>query len=240
MGNTDWTEDQLVHNLAEGFRLLDRLESEGGMERGEAAALAQGVMRCMNGALLKVSEVLEDQARLRRDLSSLRQEHALTLRESRDAELRKDARIASLESEVRLLRAELESSRPARVCHPSPPDALLRQPLVVRGSGGLFLGVCDAGGSALTICDFLSLVEKTDPARMVGTSWSASDEGWVLSLGLSWRCGKSASYSLLVSSVRTPSGNAVTLLAGMTAGGRAVPQDFLLAMFRRLRDGIGA
>ncbi len=238
MGYTDWTEDQLVSNLSEGFRLLDRLEAEGGMERGETAALAQGVMRCMNGALLKVSEVLEDQARLRRDLASLRQEHALALRESRDAEQRKDARIVALESEVMALRAELAGGRHARMCHPAPPDALLRQPLVVRGTGGRYLGVCDPAGAALTICDFLVLVESCDPARMVATSWSASDEGWVLALGLTWASGLAAAYSLLLSPVRTPSGNAVTLLAGMTAGDRTVPQDFLLAMFRKIRDGV--
>lgn len=240
MGYTDWTEDQLVSNLSEGFRLLDRLESEGGMERGETASLAQGVMRCMNGALMKVSEVLEDQARLRHDLASLRQEHALALRENRAVELRKDARIAALESEVKALRAELAGGRHVRMCHPAPPDALLRQPLVVRGAGGQYLGVCDPAGAALTICDFLVLVEKTDPARMVGTSWSASDEGWVLALGLTWASGLAAAYSLQLSPVRTPNGNVVTLLAGMTADGEAVPRDFLLRMFRKIRDGVEA
>lgn len=237
MGSVDWSEDQLVRNLTEGFQLLDRLESDGGLERGEAAALAQGVMRCMNGALLKVSEVLEEQTRLRRELALLRQEHALALRESRDAEGRKDVRIAALESELKSLRAELDGVRGVRVCHPAPPDALLRQPMVVRGSGGQYLGVCDGAGQALSVSDFLGLVERADASRLVGTSWSAADEGWVLALGLSWSAGKSASYTMLMSSVRTPSGNVVTLLAAMTAGQRNIPQEYLLRMFRKIRSG---
>lgn len=239
MGSTDWTEDHLVHNLSEGFRLLGRLEAEGGIERGEAVELAQGAMRCMNGALLKVSEVLEAQARLRSEMASLRQEHAVALRESRDIEVRKDARIAALESEVKTLRTELARAGRCQVCLPAPPDALLRQPLVVRNSGGQYLGVCDTSGSALCICDFLTMLEKADPARMVATSWSAADEGWMLALGLSWPSGKAINYSILVSPVRTPSGNTVTLLAGMTDGDRSVPQEFLLRMFRQIRNLAG-
>lgn len=236
MGSTDWTEDQLVHDLSEGFRLLGRLEADGGMERGEAAILAQGVLACMNGALVKVSEVLEEQARLRRELSTLRQEHALALRDSRAAESRKDARIAALESELKNVRALLSEDRGPRLHHPAPPDALLRQPLVVRGPGGDFLGVCDSGGAALCIADLLLLTQRSDPSRVVSSSWSASDEGWVLELGLAWNSAKCAAYSLLLAPVRTPSGNTVTHLAGMNVDRCAVPQEFLLRMFRKIRE----
>lgn len=238
MGNFDWSEEQLARHWAESFESLERMEREGVLPRGEPSALADGVLRTMNGALLKVSEVLEAQSRLRRDLAALREEHALALRASRESEARKDARIAALEGEVRTLRAALAGPRGACVALPVPPDAHLNQPLVIRSGGEQYLGVCDRGGQALSVCDFLRIIEGAEERRLVGTSWAPADDGWVLNIGLTWADGGAVAYSLETASIRTPSGNVVTLLRDMAVDGRPVPRGYLMRMFRKLRDGV--
>ena len=74
MGNMDWSLEQLERDLASSFSLLGRMEQASVLAPGESAALAEGVMRCMNSALLKVSESLEAQQALSRELEAMRAE----------------------------------------------------------------------------------------------------------------------------------------------------------------------
>jgi len=104
MGNADWSLDLLEHDLAEGFALLGRAERAGGLGSGESQALADGVLRCMNGALMKVSESLEAQARLRQELAVVRTE----LHQTQAAHT---ARMQSLETEIAALRQALQQER---------------------------------------------------------------------------------------------------------------------------------
>jgi len=249
MGNADWSLNHLEHDLEAGFAFLGRAERAGNLGAGEASALADGVLQCMNGALMKVSESLEAQARLRGELALLRDEFRL----SQAAQSVQAGRIRSLETEVVALRQALaeEQDRVSRAwarraaddAPHCPPDEHLSRPLVLRSPQGDFLGVTDRAGLALNLDGFLRLVERAGSApdsrpstgRIVATCWDASDESWVLTLSLFGprvrRC-----YALETSALQTPNGNHVTLLSNMRVDGVPVSQDFVVQMFRQLRD----
>lgn len=240
MGNADWSLDQLEQDLADGFALLGRSERRGGLGAGESSAFADGVMRCMNGALMKVSESLEAQASLRRELDCERLER----QRARDEH---DRRIRNLEDEIQALRKCLEQEREwsrtalsrldAGAVRLSPSEEYLSRPLVLRSQQGDFLGVTDRAGLALTLAGFLRLVEGQGAApRMLGTCWEADAEGWRLLVSVSAprpRC-----HSLVTRPWLTPSGNRVTLLESLAVDGRAVPQEYALQMFRQLRESM--
>lgn len=252
MGRKDWSSEQLAQELSHGFSLLARMELGGGLPQGEAAALADGVLQCMNSTLLKVSEALEEQTRLRAEILSLKS----ALKEAEGGrvalERGRDERMRALESEVRQLRDErqrladaLESvgqceAAPGGVARAvCPPDSLLNEPLVVRTAQGDYLGVSDQAGQRLSLREFLGLVERqSSSGAVVCSSWEHLGTGWLLSLGLT--CGPDAAwtYALDMATVRTPSGNRVTVLRRMCFNGASVPDAYLLQMFRQLRDGV--
>lgn len=232
MGAADWSLDQLERELAANFVWLGKAEGEGGLAAGESAALAEGVLRCMNGALSKVSESLEAQAALRRELERERDEF-------RRAQAQQALRIRSMERELAALRASLNLERAAAAGPPlAPPDEHLRRPLVLRTAQGDFLGVTGRDGRALSLSGFLRLVEGASQRseRVVASCWEAGDKGWSLTLSISGvrspRC-----YVLGTRATRTPSGNHVVVLAEMLVDGRVVPQEYVLQMFRQLREG---
>jgi hypothetical protein len=241
MGNADWSLDLLERDLAEGFALLGRVERAGGLGSGESQALADGVLRCMNGALMKVSESLEAQARLRQELAVVRTE----LHQTQAAHT---ARMQSLETEVAALRQALQHERKKREFSPraerfrafSPSEEHLSRPLVLRSQQGSFLGVTDRQGQALSLAGFLRLVEGGSTVacragRIVATCWEPCSGGWCLTVSIMGP--QPRAYVLETRSLRTPSGNWVTLLSGMQVDGRDVPQDFVVQMFRQLREG---
>lgn len=237
MGTSDWSMERLEQDLSSAFALLDRAEDFGALRRGESAALAEGVLRCMNGALQKVSESLEAQSRLRRDFDRAREE----FRESQAAQSR---RIRALEDEVRALREALARERGRggdESCARSaaavePPADLLRRPLVLRSRQGDFLGVTDSQGRALTMSGFLSLVERGGGGgRVVASCWERASGGWALSLGLCSGAARGC-YGLEVQATRTPSGNKVTVLNAMRMDGSPVSGDYMVRMFRQLRE----
>lgn len=247
MGKADWSLDHLEQELAAGFTLLGRAEGLGGLGAGESAALADGVLQCMNGALMKVSESLEAQSALRRELAQLREEF-------RRAESFKSDRIKALEDEVASLREDLIAERGLvrqellRVSSAdrsfSPPDEHLAHPLVLLSPTGDFLGVADRSGQALSLAGFLRLVDGDGPSlgglhhgRVVASCWESNGEGWDLTLSILGP-GAQNCYILETSSLRTPSGNHVTLLASMIVDGKAVPQEFVMRMFRQLRESL--
>lgn len=242
MGKTDWSQEQLERDLAAGFHLLGRAERSGGLGAGESAALADGVLQCMNNALQKVGESLEAQSRLRAELAHVREE----LRSISSAQA---ARIKGLEDEVASLRLSLQAERfrpdsaqddegDAHV----PSDEYLARPLVLRSQQGDYLGVTDRFGQALSLYGLVRLAEGAGSAaasggRVVASCWEASGEGWCLTICVSGarvrRC-----YSFETIFQRTPSGNQVTLLSDMRLDGAAVPQEYLMQMFRQLRDSL--
>jgi hypothetical protein len=239
MGNFDWSQDQLERDWSESFALIDRMERNGVLPSGESSALAGGVMRCMNGALLKVGEVLEAHAALRKDLALLTEAHRQDVLARQQEEARKDARIKALEREIQELRAEygqVGAAASARL-NLSPPEVFLRQPMVILAQDD-YLGVCDTLGQALRMGDFLNMVERGEPGRLVCTSWERVGFKWILSIALTPQGAPAQSYTLEASSVRTPNGNVVTLLRRMSVAGEIVPHAYLLQMFRQLRDGL--
>lgn len=245
MGNLDWSLDHLEQELAANFAWLGRAEGVGSLGAGESAALADGVLRCMNGALLKVSESLEAQSRLRREL-------ALEREEFQRIQAAQAERLQCLESELAALRHALGEERAhvrqalsllgPKAPPAAPPDELLTRPLVLRSAQDQFLGVTDRQGQALNLAGFLSLVEGPLSAnaqgrarRVVASCWDGGDDGWSLTLSIS---GMSAPRCCVLETrcLRTPSGNQVTLLTGMQVDGAQVSNEFVVQMFRQLRD----
>jgi hypothetical protein len=238
MGKMDWSEDQLERDLAASFALLGRMEQGGELAPGESAALADGVMRCMNGALLKVSESLEAQALLRSELATLREEFLRAGSERQSLMQAQDQRIRVLEDELQALRAQSLLAEDALRHFPS--DEFLSRPLVVRSAQGDFLGVSVVSGQALCMGDFVRLVEQGgDFRRIVCTLWEQSGPDWFLTMSLSGQgAARRRCYVLETRAVLTPSGNHVTELVGMVEDGVAVSGDFLLQMFRQLRESL--
>lgn len=245
MGKADWSLDHLEHDLAAGFALLGRSEQAGGLGAGESAALADGVLQCMNSALLKVSESLEIQSRLRRELAQAREEFRL-------AHTAQAERIQGLEADVAALRRALDEERGrvqlalARLADDEtphfPPDDHLNRPLVLRSQQGDFLGVTDRAGQALSLYGFLRLVEgvgraSAGSARVVASCWEACVGGWCLTLSISGPQARKC-YVLETRALCTPSGNKVTQLAEMRVDAAPVPQEFVVQMFRQLRDSL--
>lgn len=242
MGTSDWSEDQLERDLAASFALLGRMEQGGVLDSGESAALAEGVLRCMNSALLKVAEALDAQTVMRRELAALRAELVCAASERAAGHKAQDERIRTLEGEVQALRAQSFLAEDAlRQC---PSDAFLVRPLVVRSAQGDFLGLSVVSGQPLSLGDFVRLVEqggghRRDHGRMVCTLWEERDRRWFLTLTVSGPGdGARRCYVLETRAVLTPSGNHVTELAGMFEDAEPVPGDFLLQMFRQLRESL--
>lgn len=236
MGKLDWSVDQLEHDLAASFALLGRMEQGGALAPGESAALADGVMRCMNGALLKVSESLEAQAAMRRELAAMREELLRAGRERQIFQATQEQRIRSLEGEVQTLRAQSLLADDALSCFPS--DEFLSRPLVVCTAQGDYLGVSVVAGQPLCMGDFVRLVEQGGgQRRIVCTLWEERGTDWFLTMSLSGQgAAKRRCYVLETRAVLTPSGNHVTELVGMAEDGEPVSGDFLLQMFRQLRE----
>jgi len=242
MGNADWSLDHLERDLAAGFALLDQAERAGGLGSGESGALAEGVLQCMNGALIKVSESLEAQNRMRREL-------ALSRDEFQRAQSLQAERIQVLEAEVAALRQTLDEER-RRVRFESlrlspgkapqiPPDDYLTRPLVLRSQQGEFLGVADSTGQALSLAGFQRLVEGgwgTRGDRVVASCWEARAGSWCLTLCFTGRVYSRKCYVLETNPLRTPSGNKVTLLSSIILDGSQVPQGYMVQMFRHLRE----
>lgn len=238
MGKMDWSVDQLERDLSASFALLGRMEHGGVLAPGESAALAEGVMRCMNAALLKVSESLETQALLRRELVAMRED----LRRAGDEHVSfmqsQDQRIRALEGELQALRAQSLLAEGALRHFPS--DAFLSRPLVVRSAQGDFLGVSVVAGQPLCMGDFVRLVEQGgDQGRIVCTLWEERGTDWFLTMSVSGQgASRRCCYVLETRAVLTPSGNHVTELVGMAENGVAVSDDYLLQMFKQLRESL--
>ena len=247
MGNADWSLDLLERDLAAGFALLGQAERAGGMAPGESQALADGVLRCMNGALMKVSESLEAQARLRRELAQARAE----MLQVQTVQTSQAVRIQDLEAEVASLRESLKLERArgafsarndgdaSLAAGLAPSSAYLERPLVLRSPQGEFLGVTDSQGQALTLCGLLRLVEGgaqgAHAGRVVATCWERlPGAGWCLALTIMGR--RTCAYALETRSLLTPSGNLVIQLLEMRVDGQPVPQEFVTRMFRQLRE----
>ncbi|MHC1751702.1 MreC domain-containing protein [Humidesulfovibrio sp.] len=251
MGKADWSLDNLERELAVGFSLLDRVGRSGGMARGESGDLADGVLQCMNGALMKVSQTLEEHARLRRELAQAREEF-------RRSQAVQAERIEALEDEAASLRRALDEERQrsrrmlarldTRQGSPqpqhAPPDDHLDRPLVLRSQQGDFLGVTDRSGQALNLSGFQRLIEggtyaescENRTERLVASCWEQRAGNWYLTVCISGDVLRRRCYVLETRAVLTPSGNKVTQLSAITVGGSPVPQNYVLQMFRHLRD----
>jgi len=247
MGNADWSMDLLERDLTAGFALLDQAERAGGMAPGESQASADGVLRCMNGALMKVSESLEAQARLRRELAQARAE----MSQVQTVQTAQALRIQGLETEVAALRESLKQERVRRSFSArndgktsvaavlAPSSAHLEQPLVLCSPQGEFLGVTDNQGKALNLFGLLRLVEGgalgVHAGRIVATCWERMDGGgWCLILTVMGQ--RPCAYAMETRSLLTPNGNQVTQLLEMRVDGQPVPHEFVARMFRQLRE----
>ncbi len=244
MGKADWSLDHFERELAAGSALLGHAERAGRLGTGESGALADGILQCMNGALIKVSESLKVQNRLRRELVLAREDF-------QHAQAVQAERIKSLEAEVSALRqalgderrrVQLETTRrsPNETRH-SPPEDHLSRPLVLRSQQGDFLGVTDRLGQTLSLGGFLRLVEGASGGpsrsdRIVASCWDTHAGSWSLTVCITSKAFSRRCYVLETQVLRTPIGNMVTLLAHIFVDGSPVPSEFVVQMFRHLRE----
>lgn len=244
MGKADWSLDHLEQELVAGFAVLGRAEGAGRLGPGESAAVADGILQCMNGALMKVSESLEAQTRLRCELARAQEEF-------QRAQAAQAERIQRLEAEVAALCRNLEEERSRErlergqgahhVLQQSPPEEHLNRPLVLRSPQGDFLGVTDRSGQALSLAGFLRLVEtggEGDPAgeRIVASCWERRAGAWSVTLCLSGPAVQPRCYGLETRPLTTPSGNKVAVLSSLAVDGSPVPAGYVVQLFRHLRE----
>lgn len=232
VANADWSSDLLERGLASGFDPLGRAEEAGRLDAGNSRALADAALRRMNGALAKLAESQRTQERLRRELelvraemARLRTEHAARTRDLRDemADLRE--RLAEREASLAAAHAAV----------PEPDDSHLSRPLVLRSAQGAFLGVTDGDGRPLCLAGLLRLVERGGRlGRLVATCWEPADDGWWLSVSVAGA--RPRAYALMTRPVLTPSGNQVAELTDIRVDGASAPRDYMVGMFRQLRD----
>lgn len=230
-------EDALIHALRAAFSMVEpdsESRTGGGLGRApEANALASGL-----------SDLLQNQALFRAEIDSLRQEIQTLKDEKRELELRYGKQVAGLEAEVRALQAERDNWVRALLDEihgqgerRQPRDDFERLPLVIRNDQGDYLGVADRR-SVFCLKEFIHLIEKNaGPGKVVTVRFSAIEGGWsLIILTLDHATRQRHEHVLHLRRTVTPNQNEVVQLTSMAIDGRVVPQPFLLALFRKIKE----
>ena len=203
----------------------------------------------LRAALGAVSGILENQALFRAEIDSLRREIVDLKREKQSMQEQHREKIGLLEKELDCLRREraemvrmlLDEIHGAPGDKTTPPGPLLAMPLVIRSRCDEYLGVAGKG-KHFSLGDFLVLIEKNGcNHRTVTTNWGREESRWRLSV-VTWDPERAERHEhlLVVEQTVTPSHNNVVELTGLTIDGTEVPHQFLLVLFRKIRDGFDA
>ncbi len=203
----------------------------------------------IRAALGAVSGILENQALFRAEIDSLRREIVELKREKQSMQEQYQEKIGLLEKELGCLRQEradmvrmlLDEIHGTPGDKTIPPAPLLAMPLVIRSRCDEYLGVAGKG-KHFSLGDFLVLIEKSGcNDRTVTTSWRREEGRWRLSV-VTWDPERAERHEhlLVVEQTVTPSHNNVVELTDLTIDGTEVPHQFLLVLFRKIRDEFDA
>ncbi len=117
----------------------------------------------------------------------------------------------------------------------TPPESMLKLPLVVLSAAGDYLGVAGKSAGNFSIEDFRALHAKAyPPPRHLAEIWTRHHKGWLLELEQQ-EVIRPNIYSLLVDAVQTPKGNDVALLRSFTIGGRELPGANLYTFIKQMQ-----
>ncbi|MFV0421675.1 hypothetical protein [Oleidesulfovibrio sp.] len=217
-------------------------------------------MQELSGVLEKMSGVLEAQAGFREEIQSLRREVALLRNEREQQAQQHRQKIAELEKQIEFLRTEKTtyrenagfgtrteqagSARQERKADGSrgagikPPASFLGRPLVIH-RGEEYIGVVGRG-KPFTLAMLISLIERNAGSQKVRSmEWRRDKEQWMLVINSQDADGSQKhEHELRVARTTTPSGNTVTQLCRLRIDGDVVPENFLLALFKSIKDGL--
>lgn len=214
------------------------------------------------GVLDKMSTLLEAQNHFRDEMTSLRAE-VLELRREREAmEREMEAIRAERDQWRRVLYEHLDSDRSGQGAaeggagndtdggagregaRAKPSAEVFGRPLVILSAKGEFLGVAGRGRH-FNLNEFIHLIRQGgEPGRTVAVAWERlagdPDATWRLRLKTSDPGeGLAHEHVLDLKPVVTPSGNKVVRLARMLTDGGQVPEEFLMVLFKRIRENLG-
>lgn len=232
-----------------GELLADARQGAPASSRTQAATL-DALMERLGGLVESQSVYRREIAALQREVADLKAEAAHKAREHRkalNAERRAAAeRRRALEADNQRLAAEnarLERYVRDRVekdnpLHKKPSSAFLALPLVIRTGGGEYLGVAGRGRAHFATRDFLSLIQRSQCARRsVSMLWDRDRDHWVLRVEVN-DGGRRQEIVMELAQTLTPSRNLVARLVRMAVDRQEVPDTYLLALFRQIKDGL--
>lgn len=212
-----------------------------------------GFVQELSGVLEKMSGLLEAQAGFRQEIGALRDELSALRHERDEQAARYEETIRRLEQEMEILRAggayraagdrtegsaRGASSGRSGGAAPRPPASFLGRPLVIH-RGGEYIGVVGRG-KPFTLAMLIQLIERNAGSQKVqGMEWQYSNGQWLLVIHSRDAAGtQQHRHELRVVRTTTPSGNTVTQLCSLCIDGEDVPDNFLLALFKSIKDGL--
>ncbi|UZP68719.1 MerR family transcriptional regulator [Desulfovibrio mangrovi] len=245
MFTRNWSAEQVEEQLAAMQHVATGVTVEALSFRGDDSLKTKEFVHDLAGVLDKMSSVLEAQAHFRAEIDLLRDEVA-QLRQEKVALISSyESKIAEMDEEIarfRKERADLMGRLINDCCtdgvRADMPDAsVISRPLVVK-SGGEFLGVAGKG-KPFSLRDLIALLKRNAGSQKVQRmDWEQEDDVWRLRIETEDESGKGHEYHMNVAATVTPSKNAVTELREMTVDGEAVPDKFILMLFKTVKDGL--
>ncbi|AGW14498.1 hypothetical protein [Megalodesulfovibrio gigas] len=203
-----------------------------------------------SSVLERLSQVLETQGAMRRELELLRDEVTSLRAKARDLDAQvfeeRSQRVA-LALEVAELRDALHDALHDRKRQEETTQQSRRSrnteaphldlPLVIRTAANEYLGVVGRT-KPFSLRDFMHLVEHGSSRRgQVALSWQNHPPCWVLLLSANDPdTGHPRRHRMEVARVTTPSGNEVMQITRLAMDGVNAPEPFLLVLFRKIKE----
>ena len=205
-------------------------------------------MRDISDRLGEMARLLGEQGEFRAELAALRRELDEARGEARDERARHEAELAEARAELERIQRQrdfmeryiLKSIQRDNIFHSSPSGVFLDLPLVVRSSGGEYLGVSGKAGQAFSVRSLVSLLQSNTNARMdIRIRWERAGDSWALRVDARDReAEKDQDLQLTLHETVTPSRNIVAQLTAMVVDGKATPDKYIMALFKQFKDSL--
>lgn len=248
MFEQNWTAEQIEQELQNKLgQSGDDKSYEQLINNNSTNIASDPLLKHLNNLLERTASLLENQALFRAEIDSLRLELDTLRQEKRQVEQHYLQKIAALENDLdelrqekaEMLRAILEqSARPGPDSDQvSPPEVLLSLPLVLKTSADHYLGV-GGKGQVFSLRKFLELIENNDQGnKTVRLSWSKDGPRWLLEISILNKDSlERHQHAMELRQTITPNHNNVIELSQMVSDGNTVPQEILLALFRKIKE----